>query len=179
MRPEPLLLLALSALLLPQPAPSAPARHACDDSSVAMRYLAAIDAMDWETMAALLAEDAHYTDPTMIHFDRPAIDLQGREAIAGFWRSSSEGSGTSDITYEVTQCFETAGYHMVSLDISISVSGAYWNVNRDEIVLPGKVISVIRVNAGLVTEHHDYVGYAGADEAVRRLQAEYGRREPE
>ena len=177
MRPEPLLLLALSALL-PLPAQSAPARHACDDSSVAMRYLAAIDAMDWETMAALLAEDAHYTDPTMIHFDRPAIDLRGRAAIADFWRSSSEGSGTSDIAYEVTQCFETAGYHMVSLDISISVSGAYWSVNREEIVLPGKVISVIRVNAGQVTAHHDYVGYAGADEEVRRLRAEYGRREP-
>ena len=178
MRPGLLLFLALSALLA-LPAHSAPGTHACDDSSVAMRYLAAIDAMDWETMAALLAEDAHYSDPTMIHFDRPAIDLQGRDAITEFWRSSSEGSGTSDIAYEVTQCFETAGYHMVSLDIAITVSGAYWNVNREQIVLPGKVISVIRVNAGLVTEHHDYVGYGGADEAVRRLQAEYGRREPE
>lgn len=148
--------------------------HACDVSSVAIRYLTAIDEMNWREMSELLADSAHYTDPTMTYYDRPAIDLRGRERIVDFWRSSSEDSGTSDISYTVTQCFETAGYHMVNLDIAITVSGELWNVDKDEILIPGKVVSVIRVSNGRVTEHHDFVGYAGAEPVIAELQKQHG-----
>ncbi|MBL6690381.1 MAG: nuclear transport factor 2 family protein [Pseudomonadales bacterium] len=147
---------------------------ACEDDSVAIRYLSAIDGMNWAQMSSLLAENAHYTDPTMIYFDRPAIDLIGRDDIVEFWRSSSEDSGTSDIGYTVTACFETAGYHMVNLDIAITVSGKFWNVNKDEIVMPGKVISLIRVQDDAVIEHHDFVGYAGTESFIAELQQRYG-----
>jgi hypothetical protein len=150
------------------------AAQACDEASVAIRYLTAIDDMNWQEMTALLAESAHYTDPTMAYYDRPEIDLRGRDRIVEFWRSSSEDSGTSDISYTVTQCFETAGYHMVNLDIAITVAGEFWNVDKDEILLPGKVVSVIRVDDGEVIEHHDFVGYAGAESVIAELQERYG-----
>jgi ketosteroid isomerase-like protein len=148
---------------------------ACDSSSVAIRYLNAIDDMDWQEMSALLSESAHYTDPTMTYYERPAIDLTGRERIVEFWRSSSEDSGTSDISYTVTQCFETAGYHMVNLDIAITVSGEFWNVDKDVILIPGKVVSVIRIDDGKVSEHHDFVGYAGAESVIGELQRVHGK----
>ncbi len=149
--------------------------QACENDSVAIRYLSAIDDMNWPEMNSLLSKDAHYTDPTMVYYDRPAIDLKGRVDIVEFWRSSSEDSGTSNIGYTITSCFETAGYHMVNLDIAITVSGKFWNVNKDEIVMPGKVISVIRVEQGSVTEHHDFVGYAGAETVIEELQKQYGK----
>lgn len=148
--------------------------QACDESGAALRYLAAIDAMDWAAMSELLADDARYTDPTMVYYDRPAIDLSGREAIVNFWRTSSEDSGTSDITYTVTACFETAGYHMVNLDIAIRVAGKFWNIDREEILIPGKVVSIIRVEQGAVTEHHDYVSYAGAEPVIEGLRQQHG-----
>jgi len=147
---------------------------ACEDDSVAVRYLSAIDDMNWVQMSSLLAKNAHYTDPTMIYYDRPAIDLTGRDDIVEFWRSSSEDSGTSNIGYTITACFETAGYHMVNLDIAITVSGKFWNVNKDEIVMPGKVISLIRVQDDAVIEHHDFVGYAGAESVIAELQERFG-----
>lgn len=150
------------------------AAQACDDSSVVIRYLNAIDDMNWQEMAGLLADSAHYTDPTMTYYDRPGIDLRGRDTIVEFWRSSSEDSATSDISYTVTQCFETAGYHMVNLDIAITVSGEFWNVDKDKILMPGKVVSVIRVNSGEVTEHHDFVGYSGAESVITELQQQHG-----
>ena len=153
--------------------------QACEESGVALRYLAAIDDMDWHTMSSLLAGDARYTDPTMVHYDRPAIDLVGRDAIVGFWRSSAEDSGTSDISYTVTGCFETAGYHVVNLDIAIRVAGEFWNVDQEEILVPGKVMSVIRVREGAVIEHHDYVSYAGADAVIDELRQRYGTLEAE
>ena len=151
--------------------------RACEESGVALLYLAAIDEMDWQTMSSLLADDARYTDPTMIYYDRPAIDLVGRNAIVAFWRSSSEESGTSDIGYTVTGCFETAGYHVVNLDIAIRVAGKFWNVDRPESLIPGRVMSVIRVREGAVIEHHDYVSYADAQAVVEGLRQRYGTRE--
>ncbi len=153
---------------------AAPYSVACEDDGVAVRYLGAIDDMNRPEMAAMLAEQAHYTDPTMVYYDRPAIDLTGRDEIVEFWRSSSEDSGTSDIGYTITACFETAGYHMVNIDIAIRVAGRYWNVNKDEILMPGKVVSLIRIENDRVTEHHDYVGYAEAESVIAELQARYG-----
>jgi hypothetical protein len=110
----------------------------------------------------------------MTFCERPAIDLTGRDDTVEFWRSSSEDSGTSDIRYTVTGCFETTGYYMVNLDILVTVSGEFWNVNKDEIRVPGEVVSVIRVERGEVTQHHDFVGYAGAEAVIRDLREQYG-----
>lgn len=148
---------------------------ACSEDVLALRYLNAIEAMQWQRMRSLLAIDARYTDPTMIYFDRDAIDIRGADEIVAFWRSSSEDSGTSQISYQRTGCFETAGYHMVNLDIKITVAGSLWNVNKPEIVLPGKALSVIRVMDGRVVEHHDYVEYSNADRVVVELQEKHGK----
>jgi len=152
---------------------------ACPADALALRYLNAIETMQWQRMRSLLADDARYTDPTMTYFDREAIDIRGAEAIVAFWQSSSEDSGTTRIDYETTACFETAGYYVVNLDIRITVAGQYWNVNRPEIVLPGKVLSIVRVVDGLVAEHRDYVEYANADRVVAELQKKYGKAAPE
>jgi hypothetical protein len=152
---------------------------ACPEDALALRYLDAIENMQWQRMRSFLATDARYTDPTMIYFGRDAIDIRGGDGIVAFWRSSSEDSGTSQISYETTACFETAGYHVVNLDISITVGGRFWNVNRPEIVLPGKVLSVIRVVDGRVVEHHDYVEYSNADRVVAELQEKYGKADPD
>ena len=151
----------------------------CSDDSIAIQYLNAIDDMDWERMASHLSESAVYVDPTMIHYDRDAIHLEGREAIIDFWSGESNGSGTSDIEYTVANCMETAGYHVVNLDVDIEVAGEFWNVNRDRISIPGRVVSVIRVENDHVTEHRDYVEYSAADRSVSELQKQYGTVSPE
>ena len=148
---------------------------ACPEDSVALRYLDAIESMEWQRMRSLLADDARYTDPTMIYFDREAIDIRGADGIVEFWRSSSEDSGTSQIGYETTGCFETAGYYVVSLEIRITVSGEFWNIGKPEIVLPGKVLSIIRAVDGRVIEHNDYVEYSNVDRVVAELQKKYGK----
>lgn len=151
---------------------------ACPEDALALRYLNTIENMQWQRMRSLLAVDARYTDRTMIYFDREAIDIRGADRIVAFWQSSSEDSGTSKIEYDTTGCFETAGYHVVNLTINIRVAGKFWNVNKPEISLPGKVLSVIRVAGGHVVEHHDYVEYASADRVVAELQKKYGKVEP-
>ncbi|MEM9684727.1 MAG: nuclear transport factor 2 family protein [Pseudomonadota bacterium] len=146
----------------------------CDKASIALQYLAAIDAMQWDVMASHLASDATYADPTMTYFDRAPVRLVGAEAIVEFWRTSSEASGTNDIQYTVIACMETAGYHVVSLDLVSRVAGAFWNVNQDVIELSGRVISILRVEGDRVIEHVDYVEYSAAEETVARLRERFG-----
>ncbi len=153
------------------------AAFACDEDSLPVRYLKAIQAMNWDEQGSMLAEDARYYDPTMIFYDRPAIDLRGPEAIVSFWRSSSEVSGTESIQYTMTGCFETAGYYVMDYDIEIKVSGAFWQVNKDVITVPGQVTSVIRTDADEVIEHIDYVDYAGGERHVETLRKHYGATE--
>jgi hypothetical protein len=158
------LLACLSSFVLPLGA------QACEEGSVALRYLGAIQAMDWSAMEALLDPAARYQDPTMAYFDRPPIDLAGSEAIVDFWRSSSEESGSSAIRYTVTDCFETAGYTTISYDILVDVAGSYWNVNQQSISIPGRVVSVLRTTEDSVVLHIDYVDYAGAEAWIDELR---------
>jgi len=126
----------------------------------------------------MLADDARYSDPTMIYFDRPAIDLSGADAIVAFWRSASEESGTSSIQYNVKKCFETAGYYVVHLEIAVGLAGAFWNVAKDSITVEGGVTSVIRIRDGKIVEHDDYVDYAGALRFIDQLRNQYGAADP-
>lgn len=107
-------------------------------------------------------------------YDRDAIDLEGRRAIVEFWRASSEGSGTSRIDYTYRACFETAGYHVVHYDLTVTVAGEYWNVDRATIDLSGAVTSIIRIVDDRVVEHRDYVDYAAAEETIAELRRRYG-----
>lgn len=147
---------------------------ACEKNSVALRYLSAIEAMDWAAMRTYLAADAIYTDPTMAHYDREPIALVGADSIVEFWSAASNDSGTGQINYAITACLKTAGFYVVNLDIDIQVSGEFWNVAKDVINIPGRVVSVIRVDDGRVTEHHDYVEYAAADRVVAELREQHG-----
>ena len=150
------------------------ALSSCPSDSEAQRYLQAIQAMDWTLMESMLAKDAVYTDPTMTYFDREPIHLVGPGRIVDFWRDSSEESGTGEISYTTTQCFETAGYYVFNLDIDVQVAGAFWNVNKESINLPGKLLSIVRVKDGNLAEHHDYVEYSAALDVVNELQQKYG-----
>ncbi len=144
----------------------------CDKDSLPIRYLKVIEAMDWKTMQSMLDSQAVYQDPTMAHFDRPAIDLTGPEAIVAFWRSASEESGTSNIRYDIQSCFETAGYTVVDYQIVVSASGAFWGIDRDVIEVPGRVMSVIRTSNEQIAEHIDYVDYAGSEAWIDELREE-------
>ena len=146
----------------------------CRDNP-ALGYLKLIEAMDWQGMHQRLAGNARYLDPTMAYYDRAAIDLSGPDAIVDFWRSSSEESGTSSIRYTYTHCFETAGFHVIRYEIAVEVAGEFWGLKQDRVVIPGQVTSVIHIANGRVTEHRDYVDYAGADRFIDALKAKEQR----
>lgn len=140
------------------------------DTNEAVQYLMLIEAMNWEAMHARLAKDARYLDPTMTHYDRPAIDLTGPEAIVEFWRTSSEESGTHSISYDYRHCFETAGFYVVRYEIAVEVSGEFWGLKQDRVTIPGQVTSVIQIAGGKIVEHRDYVDYAAAERYIEELR---------
>ncbi|MEM6773752.1 MAG: nuclear transport factor 2 family protein [Pseudomonadota bacterium] len=165
-----LILSAASVLLLVH----GPALRAECDENPAIAYLNVIEAMDWPTMQQLLAPDARYVDPTMIYFDRPAIDIRGAKEIVSFWRRESDGSATQKLKFNYRACTETAGYFMVLYDVIGTTAGATWNVNKAEVTITGAVTSIIRVDGGAIIEHRDYVDYESAIASVDELRDQYG-----
>ena len=154
---------------------SAPTASAeCADDSLALRWIEVIEGQDWDAMATMLAADATYHDPTMAYYDRPEIELTGPEAIAAFWREASDDSGTSVIDYTIVNCFETGPMAVLTLNVAVTVSGAFWGVDRDQITLRGAQTTVLRIADGKIRSATDLVDYAGVTGQVEALQAQYG-----
>ena len=110
---------------------------ACTAGSLPLRWIRSIEDQDWNAMASLLDTGASYVDPTMAHFNREPVELIGRKSIVDFWRTSSQESSSQDIRYELKRCFTSGGLAVLTLELSISVSGALWNVAKDRIDLHG------------------------------------------
>ena len=137
---------------------------------VATAYLRAIQDQDWDAMKSFLDADSHYQDFTMEYFDRDAIDLRGPEAIVGFWESSSEQSGTSEIRYVVEKKMVAGPAILLDLALHVRVSGSFWNVDQPEVVLDSRVVTFLRIEDGIVTHHIDFADYADAMEKIDALR---------
>ncbi len=64
-------------------------------------------------MMEILAPDATYDDPTVVHFDQDAIALVGRETIVEFWRKSSEELDARNIDYKITDEGTTSFFNLL------------------------------------------------------------------
>ena len=109
---------ALSAALLATPAF---AQDAPDRAAIADRYIAAYEAMDFETMQALLAEDAVFVDLTSLEHEQyaPGWNWTGVEAIIAGVR----GFGAERIDYVATQRFHGSGVTVISGHADVAYPG--------------------------------------------------------
>ena len=97
---------------------------ACGPNSLPERYVAAIESRDADKMAAFMADQIHYQDPTMTYFKIPAIDLKGRDATTKFWRDSFRDAEVIGLDYTITDCFQAGPVFMVDLQLSMEVAGS-------------------------------------------------------
>lgn len=147
---------------------------ACGEGSPVYNWVESTESQDWEHMQELLAPDATYDDPTVVHLGQDAIALVGREAIVEFWREASEELSARNIDYEITRCFESGDITVLTMTFSITTSGAYWNINTESINLTGVGITVITNRPEGIVAVVDYVDYAGIQTQLERLRLQYG-----
>lgn len=168
-----LTLVALGAAAAEGPAP--------DPRAVVDRYQSAIAASDWDAMAALLAPDAHYEDRTMAHFDRPAVDLHGPEAIVGFWRASAEQAGSGAIRYEVRRAFVAGPVVVLEQRALVENDGAAWDMPGVTFTGEVELVSLFEVRDGRIGWHMDAADYAASEAQVASLRRafEAGRDQPQ
>ena len=144
-------------------------------ASVALEYLDALRRFDWDRAAALTAEDLWYFDPTMEYFERPPIDHRDRASALEFYRSATEDSATSDVSWELVDGFEAGPWVVFELRVSVSGDGAFWDIDRDTVTIEGgRQVSAIRVEGGLVTDHIDLVAYGDAMVQLDALRERHG-----
>ena len=141
--------------------------------AVVDRYIAAISASDWDAMAELLADDAHYEDRTMAYFARGAVDLRGPEAITGFWRDSAASAGSGAIRYERRGGFAAGPVVVLTLRVFVDNDGAAWDMPGTTFTGEMDVISLIEVRDGRVAWHMDAADYSSAMRQVETLQRAY------
>jgi len=155
-----------------------PAEAEADDvAAVAEAYLECIEDQDWERMGGLLTGTSRYEDFTMEFFDRPPIQLDGRDAIVEFWRSSSEDSGTSEIDYEIVRRIVAGPMAILDLRGRVTVAGRFWELKAEEITFEFDQITTLRIVEGRVVHHVDHVDYAdGMRQVEDQRRRETGRK---
>ncbi len=147
----------------------------CSEGSPAQNWVESVESQDWARMTELLAPDATYDDPTVIHFDgQDAISLKGREAVVEFWKKTSEEIGARNIDYDITRCFESGGITVLTMKVSLTMSGAYWNINKESIDLTGEGTTVVTNRPEGIVAVVDYFDYAGTLTQIERLRSQYG-----
>ncbi|MEM7353879.1 MAG: ester cyclase [Acidobacteriota bacterium] len=135
-------------------------------AQVAARYLAAIQAQDWTTMEAMLAEEAHYQDYSAELFGTPKIDLRGPAAIVGFWRDSSRDSGTVSIGFDFDERFVAGPNLVLRGHGEVRVRAAAWGLPLEYLDTRFSLISHLRIVDGKVTHHTDHVDYGAMERQI-------------
>lgn len=139
------------------------------------RYISAIQTQDWRTMQAMLAADARYLDFSMEHFDRPMIDLEGPEAITGFWRESSRDSGTVAIDFDLDDRFVAGPNLVLRGHTEVRVRGSAWDLPLEYLEPRFPQITHLRITGGKVTHHTDHVDYGAAERQIAAQVESYNR----
>ncbi len=137
------------------------------------RYLEAVRTEDWETMASLLAPEAHYLDTAMTIFDRPPIDLRGPEAIIGFFRSANEQSGTEEVRYDIRRRWTSGDTTVVDIIVYVRAAGEFFEVPKKTVEIEVPLITILRIADDRVVYHADYTDFAAS---LRQVEAQ--RRAP-
>ncbi len=147
---------------------------ACGEDSPAYNWVESVESQDWARMTELLAPDATYDDPTVVHFGQDAIALVGRETVVEFWKKTSEEIGARNIDYDITRCFESGGITVLTMKLSMTMSGAYWNINKESIDLTGEGTTVVTNRPEGIVAVVDYFDYAGTLTQIEGLRSQYG-----
>lgn len=138
--------------------------------AIARRYLAAYQDFDWPAVEPLLADDMIFVDATSEGLEAPGapFDWKGRDAVLAGMRAFAPDFGLSRLRYETERVYEAGG-----ATVFVGVLHAiYPNETGGETWYGAPAVTVVRVAAGRVTEHRDFIDYAGfAPEEPRAIPA--------
>ena len=147
----------------------------CGEDSPARNWVESVESQDWERMMELLAPAATYDDPTVVHFGQDEIALEGREAVVEFWKKTSEEIGARNIDYDITRCFESGGITVLTMKLSMTMSGVYWNIDKESIDLTGEGTTVVTNRPEGIVAVVDYFDYAGTLTQIEHLRSHHGK----
>jgi ketosteroid isomerase-like protein len=157
--------IALAAFILIGAPPATAATGQRGDPAIiaaAIRYLDAYQALDLERLKALYSEDAAFNDPTSIHIrgiGGPFV-WRGRTNILNGMRTWMAG-GVTALQYDLEDVYEASGCVVFVGSINSFVSAPSGKTQYRY-----RIVTVVTIENGLVSEHRDYTDYAGAAEVA-------------
>lgn len=134
--------------------------------SVAEPYFDAYIARDWSRLEPLLADEAHFVDPTAQPVFGP-VNVAGKRAVMTNFRQNY--AAISHMEFRKTRAFHSGEYAVFegSLDWSLALGNGRTAVTKN---MP--FITVLRVIDGQVISHQDLADYSPFLAAVRRAKAD-------
>ncbi len=154
-------IMAFAAFSLAATSPSSAKGTQRGDSTIieaATRYLDAYQSLDLDRLESLYVEGAAFDDPTSLHVQGiggPFV-WRGRTNILAGIRSWIVG-GVTALEYEIEDTYEASG-RVVFIGAINSFVAAPNGIARYRY----RIVTIVTIENGLVSEHRDYTDYAGA-----------------
>lgn len=126
--------------------------------AAAARYLDAYQSLDLEKLEALYSEDAAFNDPTSLNvkgIGGPFV-WRGRTEILDGIRSWIAG-GVTSLKYEIEDAYESSGRVVFSGAVDSFMAAPNGTAR-----FRYRIVTIVTIENGLVSEHRDYTDYAGA-----------------
>ena len=128
-------------------------------TELAIEYLERINAKDLDGLAALLAPDAVFDDPTAVAFRGASLEYRGRDEIVE--RFAASMTDTRNAGFDVVSSFEAAGLAVLTLTYRTEIRGSVIGARAEWVPVEVSGTTVITVSDGQVTEHLDFIDYPG------------------
>lgn len=155
------IIMALAAFALAATSPAGAETKQRGDPAIiaaATRYLDAYQALDLPQLESLYSESAAFDDPTSLHvrgIGGPFV-WRGRAKILDGVRSWIAG-GVTALAYDIEDIYEASG-RVIFIGAINSFAAAPDGMAQYRY----RIVTIVTIENGLVTEHRDYTDYAGA-----------------
>ena len=140
------------------------AQEAGNAEAVARAYMAAYSQVDWEGMAAFMADDIVFADNTATGTDDPdGIETEGREALLEMLRGFEAQYHPIELGFVWDSVFESNG-----TVVFIGHVNALYPTEAEGQVFRwrSQQVAAVTVRGGLVVEHRDFANYPGAEQGL-------------
>ena len=136
-------------------------------AEISDRYFNAYVDRDWDRIEPLLAEGAQFDDPTA----RIIFGGVGHQGKAAMLKAFREGyAAISAMSFDSQRVLHSGDYGIFEgvLNWTLELEGM-------SVASSTPIVTIVRVENGLVTEHYDYVDYAPFVTALKAARAAAGK----
>ena len=139
---------------------------------IALRYMEAYGAWDFDTMKTFYADTVSFEDPTGTEAFKQTFSFQGKENVYTFFKNVFKNRFQNNkppyVHFTIEKSFFTETYAVINSTFECIIPTSWFDKNSNESILIAiPFVTVLTIKDGLITKHIDYGNYTKYHEQIK------------